>query len=55
LQSCATHHPQFGNKIENPVADNATDTSKLPILSFLIGDAGNADKENAKKRVKLSS
>jgi hypothetical protein len=25
---CATHHTQFGNKIENPVANNATDTSK---------------------------
>ncbi|SEA45739.1 Calcineurin-like phosphoesterase [Flavobacterium gillisiae] len=48
LQSCATHHPQFGNKIENPVADNATDTSKIAHTFFLIGDAGNTDKNNDK-------
>jgi hypothetical protein len=38
---------QFGNKAKS-LTNSATDTSKLPILSFLIGDAGNADDEKGK-------
>jgi hypothetical protein len=33
LQSCATYHTQFGNKAKK-ATNSATDTSKLPILSF---------------------
>jgi hypothetical protein len=48
LQSCATHHTQFGDKTKNPLAINTTNTSKIAHTFFLIGDAGNADEEKAK-------
>jgi hypothetical protein len=48
LQSCATDHAQFRNNTKNPVIDDATDTAKIAHTFYLIGDAGNADKENAK-------
>ncbi len=43
LQSCATHHAQYGNKITDRLAINAVDTSKIAHTFFLIGDAGNSD------------
>ena len=43
LQSCATHHAQYGNKIKDRLATNAIDTGKIVHTFFLIGDAGNSN------------
>lgn len=53
LQSCATHHAQYGKNIENHFITNETDSSKIAHTFFLIGDAGNADEEKAKKTLGL--
>jgi predicted phosphohydrolase len=53
LQSCATHHAQFGKNIKNPVTENATDTSKIVHTFFLVGDAGNANEDKAQQTLGL--
>lgn len=53
LQSCATHHKQFGKNIKNPISTNATDTSKIVHTFFLMGDAGNANEEKAQQTLEL--
>jgi hypothetical protein len=53
LQSCATHHTQFGKNIKNPVSANATDSSKIAHTFFLVGDAGNANEEKAQQTLGL--
>ncbi|KIA85577.1 metallophosphoesterase [Flavobacterium sp. AED] len=55
LQSCATHHAQFGKNIKNPVTENASDTSKIVHTFFLVGDAGNANEEKAQQTLDLLS
>ena len=49
IQSCATHHAQFGQNIKNPVTLNATDSSKIAHTFYLIGDAGNTNEITAKQ------
>jgi len=49
VTSCATYHSQFGNKAKENKLINEDDTAKIAHRFFLIGDAGNADGENAKK------
>lgn len=53
LQSCATHHTQFGKNIKNPISPNATDSSKIAHSFFLVGDAGNANEEKAQQTLGL--
>lgn len=53
LQSCATHHAQYGKNIENHLIQNETDSSKIAHTFFLIGDAGNADEEKAQQTLGL--
>ncbi|MFV5685576.1 metallophosphoesterase [Flavobacterium sp. GB2R13] len=53
LQSCATHHAQFGKNIKNPVTENASDTSKIVHTFFLVGDAGNANEEKSLQTIDL--
>ncbi len=53
LQSCATHHAQYGKNINNNLIQNETDSSKIPHRFFLIGDAGNADEEKAYNTLSL--
>jgi hypothetical protein len=53
LQSCATHHEQFGKNIKNPVPQNATDSSKIAHTFYLIGDAGNANEKKAQQTLGL--
>lgn len=53
LQSCATHHAQFGKNIKNPITENATDTSKIAHTFFLVGDAGNANEDKAQQTLGL--
>lgn len=55
LQSCATHHAQFGKNIKNPVTENAIDSSKIVHTFFLIGDAGNANEDKAQQTLDLLS
>ncbi|MES2239915.1 MAG: metallophosphoesterase [Bacteroidota bacterium] len=49
VTSCATHRAQFGNNSEENALTKDKDTAKIAHRFFLIGDAGNADQENAKK------
>ncbi|MFV5697562.1 metallophosphoesterase [Flavobacterium sp. ZT3R17] len=53
LQSCATHHAQFGKNIKDPVTENASDTSKIVHTFFLVGDAGNANEERTQQTLGL--
>ena len=53
LQSCATHHTQFGKNITNPTSANATDSSKIAHTFFLMGDAGNPNEEKAQQTIGL--
>ncbi|MCD0475353.1 metallophosphoesterase [Flavobacterium sp. EDS] len=52
-QSCATHHAQFGKDVENPISQNALDTTKIAHTLYLVGDAGNADEEQAQQTLEL--
>jgi predicted phosphohydrolase len=53
LQSCATHHVQYGKNIKNEVTQNTSDTSKIAHTFFLVGDAGNADEGKAQETLVL--
>lgn len=54
LNSCATHHPQYGKKVKPPYDQEQTKV-KTPISHrfFLIGDAGNADQPASKETLNL--
>ncbi len=47
--SCSTYHTQFGKNSKKNLVSNDKDTTKIAHRFFLIGDAGNADQENAQK------
>ena len=49
LFSCATHQLQLGANSEKITNTNDKDSIKIAHRFFLIGDAGNADQENAQK------
>jgi len=49
FQSCATHHAQFGKNIKQPVTALNADTLEIAHTIFLIGDAGNTNKNNSEK------
>nr|WP_245600506.1 metallophosphoesterase [Flavobacterium daejeonense] len=49
LFSCATHQLQLGANSEKITNTNDKDSTKIAHRFFLIGDAGNADQENAQK------
>ncbi|MGK4567950.1 metallophosphoesterase [Flavobacterium sp. 3HN19-14] len=51
LDSCATYHTQYGRE----TITNADTLQKSPLLHtfYLIGDAGNADKEDAVEKLKF--
>lgn len=49
LHSCATHHIQTGKNITQPVVTFDKDSSKIMHQFFLIGDAGNADENQARE------
>jgi hypothetical protein len=53
LQSCATHHAQYGKNTENNITQNETDSSKIAHTFFLVGDAGNADEGKAQETLAL--
>ncbi len=53
VQSCATHHTQYGEKIENRIIINETDSLKIAHTFYLIGDAGNANEEKAQQTLGL--
>ncbi|MFV8325457.1 metallophosphoesterase [Flavobacterium sp. ZS1P14] len=53
LQSCATHHAQFGKNIKNPLSVNARDSAKIAHTFYLIGDAGNANEKSAQQTIGL--
>ncbi|RVT77388.1 metallophosphoesterase [Flavobacterium sufflavum] len=49
VASCASYHSQLGRDSKKITLTNDKDTTKIAHRLFLIGDAGNADEENAKK------
>jgi len=51
--SCATKHAQFGSKKPQVIKDNFDDREKISHSFFLIGDAGNSDREPSKKLLKV--
>jgi formamidopyrimidine-DNA glycosylase len=53
IQSCATHHTQYGKNIKKHIILNETDSSKITHTFFLIGNAGNTDKEKAQQTLGL--
>ncbi|ALM48589.1 metallophosphoesterase [Flavobacterium psychrophilum] len=53
LNSCATHHAQYGKRAAAPVAANDTVTQKAEHKLFLIGDAGYANEPNSQQLLKV--
>ncbi|UQD57424.1 metallophosphoesterase [Flavobacterium sp. K5-23] len=53
LQSCATHHAQYGNKTAQAEPQNELDTLKIAHTFFLIGDAGNTDEGDSRNTLSL--
>ncbi|WP_432221183.1 metallophosphoesterase [Flavobacterium sp. TMP13] len=53
VTSCATHHPQFGKSAKEANAINQVDTSSIAHTFYLVGDAGNADQDEAKETLEL--
>ncbi|MEP6930935.1 MAG: metallophosphoesterase, partial [Flavobacterium sp.] len=53
LNSCATHKAQYGKSVSANENENATDTIKIAHTIFLVGDAGNADEEQAQQTLEL--
>ncbi|KAF2517268.1 metallophosphoesterase [Flavobacterium foetidum] len=51
--SCATNKPQYGKNVSANENENATDSLKIAHTFYLIGDAGNADEEQAQKTLEL--
>ncbi len=53
IYSCATHKAQYGKNVSANETENATDTIKIAHTFFLVGDAGNADEEQAQQTLEL--
>lgn len=53
LHSCATHKAEYGKSVSANENENATDTIKIAHTLFLVGDAGNADEEQAQQTLEL--
>ncbi|TDO71443.1 calcineurin-like phosphoesterase family protein [Flavobacterium chryseum] len=53
LSSCATHKAQYGKNVSANETDNATDSIKIAHTIYLVGDAGNADQEQAQQTLEL--
>ncbi|MFH6934683.1 metallophosphoesterase [Flavobacterium sp. FlaQc-30] len=53
ISSCATHKPQYGKNVSANETENATDTIKIAQTFYLVGDAGNADEEQAQQTLEL--
>ncbi|WP_029272776.1 metallophosphoesterase [Flavobacterium sp. KJJ] len=53
VNSCATHKAQYGKNVSANETENATDTIKIAHTFYLVGDAGNADEEQAKQTLEL--
>lgn len=53
VYSCATRKPQYGKSVSANETENATDTIKIAHTFFLVGDAGNADEEQAQQTLEL--
>ncbi|MBF4487250.1 metallophosphoesterase [Flavobacterium sp. CSZ] len=53
VYSCATHKAQYGKNVSANETENATDTIKIAHTIYLVGDAGNADEEQAQQTLEL--
>ena len=53
FQSCATHHSQFGSRKPAVITDNFDNPKNNSHTFYLIGDAGNADQDDAKKLLSI--
>ncbi|GAA3750260.1 metallophosphoesterase [Flavobacterium ginsengisoli] len=53
VYSCATRKPQYGKNVSATETENATDTIQIAHTFFLVGDAGNADEEQAQHTLEL--
>ena len=53
VYACATRKPQYGKNVSANETENATDTIKIAHTFFLVGDAGNADEEQAQQTLEL--
>ena len=53
IYSCATHKAQYGKNVSVNETENATDTIKIAHTFYLVGDAGNADEEQAQQTLEL--
>jgi hypothetical protein len=51
IYSCATHNAQYGKNVSANETENATDTIKIAHTFYLVGDAGNADEEQAQQKL----
>ncbi|MFW0738064.1 metallophosphoesterase [Flavobacterium sp. T12S277] len=51
--SCATHKAQYGKSVSANETENATDSIKIAHTFYLVGDAGNADEEQAQQTLEL--
>ena len=55
LTSCATHKAQYGKNVSAPEVNSEKVTNEKPTHRFfLIGDAGNSDKEDSKETLNRS-
>ena len=53
VYACATRKPQYRKNVSANETENATDTIKIAHTFFLVGDAGNADEEQAQQTLEL--
>lgn len=53
LQSCATHHAQYGANLKNPIEEKTSNSLKIDHTLFLVGDAGNVEDEQSKQTLTL--
>ncbi|MBE8726974.1 metallophosphoesterase [Flavobacterium hungaricum] len=51
--SCATKQAQYGKNVSVNLDENATDSIKIAHTYYLVGDAGNADEEQAQQTLEL--
>ena len=53
VNACATQQAQYGKNVSANETENATDTIKIAHTFYLVGDAGNADEEQAQQTLEL--
>ena len=53
LYCCATQNAQYGKNVSANETQNVTDTIKIVHTFYLVGDAGNADEEQAQQTLEL--